>query len=87
MDVPQNPKPEERVQIANIDENDLYKLELGLNALIRDRLQIWIPNKDLLESCRSIAGDPNLDMGDAPNIIVKEVWRKLRGTHRLRAVK
>ena len=78
---------EERVQIANIDESDLYKLEIGLNALIRDRLQIWVPNKDLLESCRTAAGDPSLDMGDAPNIIVKEVWRKLRGTHRMRAVK
>ena len=78
---------EERVQIANIDENDLYTLEIGLTALIRDRLQIWVPNKDLLESCRAIAGDPNLDMGDAPNIIIKEVWRRLRGTHRMRVVK
>ena len=78
---------EERVQIANIDESDLYKLEIGLTALIRDRFQIWVPNKDLLESCRTIAGDPDLDMGEAPKIIIKEVWRKLRGTHRLRVAK
>ena len=77
----------EQSMFAHTKKDGYYIFEEIYKGYIRDKLQIWTPNKDLLESCRKAVGDPNLSMGEVPKVITREIWRKLRETHKLRRVK
>ena len=44
-------------------------------------------NKNLLKDCIKQSGNETLDEIEAANYILKEVWNRLRETHRLRVVK
>ena len=51
------------------------------------KLDEWTVNEQLLDSCRELADDENLKDSDTVGVIIKELWRKLRRTHKLRVVK
>jgi len=44
-------------------------------------------NKKLLKDCIKQSGNETLDEDEAALYILKELWNRLRETHRLRAVK
>ena len=78
------------VKIADetiVTEDDLANLRLSLGIYIRDVFRLDAGNRDLLESCREISKDKYLHHSQAPAVIIKELWKRLRKTHKLRAVK
>ncbi len=80
---------EERVGTADLDENEFRVVELTLGKLIRyklDQLDVGV-NEALRDDCISRSGRSNLSDTNAAAVILKEVWKKLKETHRLRVVK
>ncbi len=76
-----------RTTMANIDEEKLEILQLTLGIYITNKLDEWGVNGQLMKSCRTISKDENLTEADASTVIMKELWKKLRETHKLRVVK
>ena len=79
---------EERVAAANLDEDELRVLELTLGKYIRFRLDQLDSdvNEELMHNCLENS-EESLDEADAASVILKELWKRLRETHRLRVVK
>ena len=78
----------ERVGTADLEEKEFRVLELTLGKYIRyrlDQLDVGV-NKELMEDCLEKSGE-SLNEIDAATVIIKELWNRLRETHRLRAVK
>ena len=78
----------ERVGTADLDENELRVLELIMGKLIRyklDHMDFGV-NKDLMRDCLAKSGK-SLNEVDAATVILKELWNRLRGSHKLRVVK
>ena len=78
----------ERVGTADLDEDEFRVLELTLGKLIRyklDQLDVGVKT-ELMKDCLVKAGEP-LNEVDAATVIIKELWNRLRKTHRLRVVK
>ena len=78
----------EMVGTADLDENEFRVLELTLGKYIRHRLdQMDVAvNQKLMEDCLEKSGKSLNDV-DAATVILKEIWKRLRKTHKLRAVK
>ena len=78
----------ERVGTADLDENEFRVLELIMGKLIRyklDQKDVAV-NKELMRDCLAKSGK-SLNEVDAATVILKELWNRLRETHRLRVVK
>jgi hypothetical protein len=69
-----------------MSEKDLLNLYPTLGFYIRNRF-LYPRNNKLLESCREVAGDKYLHWDQAASVVIKELWKKLRETHKLRVVK
>ena len=76
----------DKTTITHMSEKDLLNLYPTLGFYIRNRF-LYPRNDKLLESCREIAGDTYLHWDQAASIIIRELWKKLRETHKLRVVK
>ena len=78
----------ERVNAADLDENEFHVLELMLGKYIRHRLDKMdvAVNQKLMEDCLEKSGE-SLNEDDAATVILRELWNRLRETHRLRVVK
>jgi len=72
--------------IAKMPEDDLDNLYFSFGLYIRTRL-LYPRNDKLLESCRQKGMDKHLHWDQAPVVIIKELWKDLRITHRLKIVK
>jgi hypothetical protein len=77
----------EKTAIAHIKENESSSLLLSLGMDIGRRFGLRSVNKRLLESCRLSSGDKDMGEGDASALIARELWKRLRETHGLRAIK
>jgi hypothetical protein len=77
----------EKTTIANMVEEELIKLNASLGRYIMDKFGLWSGNEKLMESCLELADYPLRDEDDAAAVIVKELWLKLRQTHKLRIVR
>ena len=78
----------EMVGTANLGEDELRVLELTLGKYIRyrlDQLDVGV-NKVLMKDCLSKSRE-TLNAVDAATVIIRELWNRLRETHRLRVVK
>jgi len=78
----------ERVGTADLDEDEFRVIELTLGKYIQhklDQLGVGV-NKALMKDCLAKSGE-SLDEVDAATVILKEIWKRLRKTHKLRAVK
>jgi len=73
--------------ISKIKEDDLVYLHLTLGEYIRQEFGLRLGNLDLMASCQEVSGKNNLHPDDVSAIIVKEFWRRLQETHKLRVVK
>ena len=79
---------EEKVGTANLGEDEYRVVELTLGKLIRyklDQMDVGV-NKELMKDCLA-RSEESLDEVDAATVIIKELWEKLRKTHRLRVAK
>jgi hypothetical protein len=80
---------DDRVRTANLDEDGLLVLQIGLGKYLRYLLenQSEDVNKKLLKECIKLSGKETLDEDEAPLYILKELWIRLKETHRLKVVK
>ena len=77
----------DKATIASMAEDDLVTLQTNLGYYIGNQFGIWSGNRSLLHSCEIVSGDAHLHPDFAPSVIIKELWKRLRETHKLRVVK
>jgi hypothetical protein len=77
----------DKTNIANMTENELMTLEFTLGSYISNEFGIYTGNRDLRFSAKLFSGDVHLDPDYIPPMIIKELWKRLRESHKLRVVK
>jgi hypothetical protein len=77
----------DKAHIAKMREADLDSLHPSLGHYVRTAFGLWSGNEALMDSCCSVSGVGELNEDDASAVIIREVWRQLRETHRMRVVK
>jgi hypothetical protein len=75
----------DKVKLAGMSEYDINGLHPSLGLYIRNNFRLW-EGSSLLESCREMTGDKNLQAEHAAIFIIKKLWEKLKETHRIRRV-
>ena len=80
---------EARVSIADLDEDEIRVLEVVQGKYLKYRLDqlTELGNDELLKECRERSGDKSMDDAGASVFILKQIWKQLRETHRLRVIK
>jgi hypothetical protein len=76
----------DKTTIANMDEDDLINLHFPFGLSIRNRF-LYPENEKLLESCRFVSKDKYLHWDQASSVIIKELWKRLKKSHKIRVVK
>jgi hypothetical protein len=77
----------DRATMANMTEDELTNLNFTLGSYIRNAFGIWSGNEKLFEECRTASGNPALPRKEAATVVIVELWKELRRTHKLRIVK
>jgi hypothetical protein len=77
----------DKALIANMAEVELNVLQNTLGEHIRNELGLWSQNRDLMRSCCFLAKSNNINPKEASAIIIKELWKRLRRSHKLRIIK
>ena len=72
--------------LARMPEDDLLNLNFTLGKWVRENF-IYRRNDNLLESCRKVSRDKNLFWVQMHMVIIKQLWLRLQGTHRLKVIK
>jgi hypothetical protein len=76
----------DKVTIANMAEIELSTLHSNLGEYVRNEFDLWYNNKDLLTSCCFFVKRDDVHVDEASSIIIRELWKRLRETHKLRVV-
>ncbi len=76
----------ERVMLAKMPEERITWFEKLFALYLDEKLKEWSVNKELIKDCHSQLGDQPSDEHQAATVIFKELWRRLRKTHRLRLI-
>ena len=76
----------EKSYLANLEKEELVDLLPSLGEYIRNRFGLWTGNKDLIESCRILSGEKEIDETRAILTVIEALWHHLKETHRLRVV-
>ena len=76
----------DKATIANMAEVELSTLYTNLGKYIRNQFGLWAGNKDLMISCCFLAKKAKITEDQAATIIIRELWKQLRESHRLRVV-
>ena len=77
----------DKTTIAKMAKKDLMTLQITLGSYIGSEFGVWTGNAELLYSCKRAAGDVHVDPDHAPIVIIEELWKRLRESHKLRVVK
>ncbi|HEA67883.1 MAG TPA: hypothetical protein ENI07_13830 [Desulfobacterales bacterium] len=77
----------DRTTMANVVEENLQVFQLTLGLYIKNKLDEWAVSEELMKSCMELSKDENFSREDASTVTMKELWKKLRETHKLRVVK
>lgn len=77
----------DKIMIANLTEKELLSLDSTLGQYIRTHLGLWGDNDPLLESCRALSQTACHTPEAASAVIIRQLWKELRQTHKLRVVK
>ncbi len=75
-----------RITIAKLKKVELKSLNFTLGISIRNQYLRKDDNRELLKSCREVAGKKDISESMATFVIIEKLWEKLRSTHRLRVV-
>jgi hypothetical protein len=79
---------EDRVRFANLAEDEVQVLEAVLAKFLNyrlEKLELHV-NDELLKECRERSRDNSLDNAGASGVILTELWKRFRETHKLRIV-
>ena len=77
----------DKTTIANMTEDELDKLQSNLGVYIWNEFGFWSGNQNLLDSCQNYAKGQLLTQDRGLTVIIRELWKRLKPTHRLRVVK
>jgi len=77
----------DKVTIANMAETEIGTLNPNLGEYIRNEFELCHDNKDLLTSCCFLIKSNDVHVDEASSIIIRELWKRLRKTHKLRIIK
>jgi hypothetical protein len=77
----------DRVLIANMSEPELPALGRSLGEYVIYRYGLAAGNSALVRSCRWVGRRPLKNESEAAAVIIRALWKQLRGTHPLRRVK
>ncbi|MFO7964442.1 MAG: putative molybdenum carrier protein [Desulfobacterales bacterium] len=77
----------DKVVIANMGFSELVLLDATLGKYIRDSFGLRDENPRLMTSCRTVAGDEDLGVENASDVIIQHLWEALKDSHRLRIIK
>ncbi|MEE4241070.1 MAG: hypothetical protein V2I36_06365 [Desulfopila sp.] len=78
----------DKVIMASLSENELESsVYLALAKTIRKEFGLYSGNHELLDSCSALLGKGYDRYEDPAMVIVKELWKKIKETHRLHVVK
>ncbi len=77
----------EKITIANMAADQLINLNANIGRYILDQFGLWSGNEELVESCLPYVDYPLHNEDDVAAVIIKELWLRLRQTHRLRIIK
>ena len=72
--------------LANMPEDDLVNLHFSVGMWIRNNF-VYPRNEKLLQSCREVSGDKYLHWAQLHMVIIRELWKRLQETHKLKVVK
>ena len=76
---------ETKHQIKNSSEDGLINFHFGLGMAIRNEFGLWNKDSKLLEDCKGLSGNPNLDVDTASELIIKALWERLQKFPRRRS--
>jgi hypothetical protein len=76
----------DKTTIAKMDEDDFVDLHFSLGLGIRNKF-LYPENEKLLESCRLVSKDKYLHIDQASSVIIKELWKRMKKSHKIRVVK
>ncbi len=77
----------DRVVMAHLGEDELDRVYSGMAGIIRKEFRLHSGNIELLASCRSYLGRMENPFADPAMVIIRELWKKVKQTHRLHIVK
>jgi len=73
-------------KLAQMPEDELVTFHFTVGMWIRNNF-IYPRNEKLLESCREVSKDKFLHFAQMHMVIIKELWKRLQETHKLKVVK
>ncbi len=76
-----------KTHIAKLEIHELGMLHPTLVAHIKENYGLKFKKGELMKDCRVMANGQTIDEDIAVDLIIKEMWKKLRETHILRVVK
>jgi hypothetical protein len=76
----------DKATVANMTEREVLLLDSTLGRYISERLDRWVTNSAFMASYIHLTGKAFVRT-EAPAVILRELWQKLKVTHRLRVVK
>jgi hypothetical protein len=79
-------KLKDLTKLANMPEEDLINLHFTAGMWVRNNF-VYPRNDKLLESCRAATRDKYLHHAQIHMVIIKELWKKLQETHKLKVIK
>ena len=77
----------DKATIANMTADELNSLNITLGRYISHFFRLLAGNKELIASCRFVSKKDVSNEDEASMVIIRELWEKLRKTHRLKVVK
>jgi hypothetical protein len=76
----------DKTTIANMAEIELSVLHTTIGEYIRNEFGLWTENNDLMISCCFFAKRDKVSEDDASSIIIRELWKRLRESHKMRVI-
>ena len=73
-------------KLAKMPEDDLINLHFTVGMWIRNNF-VYPRNDKLLQSCREVSRDKYLHWAQMHMVIIRELWKRLQETHKLKVVK
>jgi hypothetical protein len=77
----------EKNTIARMEPSDLDKLHFTIGQYVRDEFGLLTGNEKLMDACKAAGKRDAMLPDEASALIVRELWRKLEETYRLRVIK
>jgi len=71
----------DEILLSAMNEEDLIDVHVALGYHIRHEFGLLTGNAALLESCRIISGEKNINIEDASRLIVNALWDKVKKTN------